>query len=177
MTIREFIALLGDQTLILTCLFAGIPLLVLLWGLIHQRDSSSQRPWKYGYTFFVFSSVIPGMFSAVLVAYTLFFTRENLLDQNFLVYILPLASMMMTLSFIRVRVSFADIPGFGRLSALMILVAICFALALAIDRTRIFLGFFGSIDRLFLLVAGLFAFLKVTFWVVFKRNKPEARDK
>lgn len=170
MTIRELIDLAGLYPLPLAGTFGALPLASWIWGLLGHKDPV-RTPFRQGYSTLVYLSCIPGMFSAVLVAYTLFFTKENLLDKNALVYLAPLASMGLTLSLIRSRISFSDIPGFGRLSALMGLLAASFALALAIDKTRIFVGFFGSIDRLLLLVGGIFAFLKVSWWMVFGRKK------
>jgi hypothetical protein len=88
------------------------------------------------------------------------FRNENLLEVNLLVYVLPIISMLVTLIFVRKNVGFDAVPGFERLSGLMILLACSFGLALAIHKTRLFVGFFGSIDRLFLLAAGIFALLK-----------------
>lgn len=170
MTIRELIDIAGLYPLPLAGTFAALPLLSWLWGFLGRKDPV-RSPFRQGYSTLVYLSCVPGMFSAVLVAYTLFFTKENLLDKNALVYLAPLASMGLTLSLIRSRISFADIPGFGRLSALMALLAVSFGLALAIDKARIFVGFFGSIDRLFLLVGGIFAFIKASWWLVFGRKK------
>ena len=171
LSIRDLITYSGHQPLVYLAVFLGLPLGVLILGILHKGESSTQCPWKYIYGFLVYLSCLPGIISSVLVAYTLFFTKENLLDVNFYVYLLPLVSMVLTLSLIRRRLNFNDIPGFGRLSALMALLAVSFALALAVDKTRIFVGFFGSIDRLLLLMAGLFAFIKISFWMLFGRKK------
>ena len=100
------------------------------------------------------------MFASVLTAYTLFISRENLLDVNPLVYFLPVVSMVVTLVFIRKNVSFDEVPGFDRLSGLMVMVGCSFAVALAIQKTNIWIFFGGSIERLFILAAGVFALLK-----------------
>ena len=49
---------------------------------------------------------IPGIMSAVLIAYTLFLTRTNLLQVNLLVYFLPLLGMGLTYYLIGRNVSF-----------------------------------------------------------------------
>ena len=88
------------------------------------------------------------MFAGVLTAYALFFTKENLLDVSIVVYLLPIVSMVVTLVLIRKNVSFEDVPGFERLSGLMVMIACSFAIALVIQKTRIWIVFGGSIDRL-----------------------------
>jgi len=100
------------------------------------------------------------MFAGVITAYTLFFSRENLMDVNMLVYFLPIVSMIVTLVLIRKSVSFDEVPGFDRLSDLMATVGISFALALAIQKTNIWIFFGGSIVWLFILAAAIFLLLK-----------------
>lgn len=171
MTINEFIDWLGRNAWITAAALATVPLFTLLWGLFHRTERSALSPWKQGYSVLVYLACIPGMFAAVLVAYALFFSRRNLLDVNVLVYFLPLFTMATTLLLIRRRVAFDALPGFGRLWGLMIMLALSFGLALAIDRTRIFLGFFGSIDRLFILVGALFALIAGGFRLAFGRGR------
>ena len=113
---------------------------------------------------------IPGIFAAVLTAYTLFFGNESLLDANVLIYFLPIATMVVTLVLIRKRVSFDDVPGFDRLSGLMVLMACSFAIALALHKTHIFIGFFGSVEMLFVLAAGVFALLKWGGFMLFRSS-------
>lgn len=119
----------------------------------------------------------------MLTAYTLFFSRENLLDASLLAYFTPVVSMIVTLVFIRKSVSFDDIPGFDRLSGLMLMIGCSFAFALAIDKTRIWIWFGASIERLFLLALGMFALLRWGSYMLFrshdepKRKMPDVRLK
>src|SRR5439155_8979048 len=93
------------------------------------------------------------------------------------IYFLPIATMIATLLLIRRNVDFEAVPGFDRLSGLMTLLACSFALALAVHRTRLFVGFFGSIHMLFALAAGIFALLKWGGFMLFRRRHepPKAR--
>ena len=77
---------------------------------------------------------------------------------------------------IRKNVSFDDVPGFDRLSGLMIMVGCSFAIALAVQKMRIFVFFGGSIDRLFLLAAGVFAILKWGTHLLFRRRDEPKQD-
>ena len=56
-------------------------------------------------------------------------------------------------------VSFDDVPGFDRLWSLIVLLAVTMLIALAIERTRLWIIFGGSILMLLLLAAGLFMLL------------------
>jgi hypothetical protein len=174
MSIKDFIGFLGGHALVTAIALISVPLAAFLWSLVQGKREGGQAPWKYGYSVLVYLACIPGVFAAVLVCYALFFTRQSLLNVNALAYFLPIVAMIATLLIVRDRVGFAALPGFGRLSGLIIMIAVSFVIALAIDKTRIFLGFFGSIDRLFILVAAIFVLLKAGFWLAFGRRKRES---
>ncbi len=171
MSIKDFIAFLSGHPLATLSVLASVPAAALLWSLIQGKREGSGSPWKYGYAVLVYLACIPGIFSGILVCYSIFFTRENLLAVNALVYFLPLLTMAAALLIIRGRVEFKDIPGFGRLSGLIIMIALSFALALAIDKTRVFLGFFGTIDRFLILVGLVFALIKTGFYLAFGKGR------
>jgi len=174
MTVRELTQAAGSHPLPVTSMLVGLPVVAWLLGRLHGQDHGRQAPWKYLYSALVYLACIPGTFAAVVTAYALFFRNENLLDVNLLVYLLPIATMIVTLVLIRQRVDFDAVPGFDRLSGLMTLMACSFGLALAIHRTRIFLGFFGSIEMLFALAAGIFALLKWGGFMLFRRKEDPA---
>jgi hypothetical protein len=176
MTVRELALMAGDYPWHVVSIFVTLPLLSLVVGLFHGQGEGGRGPWRYVYTLLVYAACVPGMFAAVLTAYTLFFTRENLLDVNLLVYLLPIVSMTATLMLIRKNATFDEIPGFDRLSGLMVLIAITFVFVLAIERTRIWLLFGGSMVSLVALVVGLYALLKWGAYMVF-RKKDEPRVK
>jgi hypothetical protein len=174
MTARELIQVAGQHWLVLLAVFLLPPLATWLCGRAHGAGNGGNAPWKYAYSALVYLTSVPGTFAAVLTGYTLFFTRENLLDVNPLVYFLPIGSMVVTLIFIRKSVSFALIPGFDRLEGLLALIACSFVLALAIQKTRIWIVFGGSIERLFILAAAIFALLKWGAYTLFRgRSEPK----
>jgi hypothetical protein len=116
------------------------------------------------------------MFAGVVTAYMLFFSRENLLDANLLVTLVPVLSMAATLVLVRKSVPFDQVPGFDRLSGLMAMVGCSFAIALAVQKTNIFLFFGGSIQTLFALAAGVFALLKWGAYTLFRRGDEARRE-
>ncbi len=170
MTTRDFIGLAGQHWIVLTALFVALPLATWLCGRLHGQGNGGAAPWKYFYSVLVYLACVPGLFAAVLTAYTLFLSHENLLDVNPLVYFLPIVSMIVTLVFMRKNVSFDQVPGFDRLSGLMVMIGCSFALALAIQKTNIWLFFGGSIEKLFLLAGGIFALLKWGTYALFRRR-------
>jgi hypothetical protein len=140
--------------------FLALPLLAWLVGVAHRRVAVGSSPWRYLYMVLVYLAAGPGMAAAVLLGYTLFFTGQNLLQVDLVVYALPLLSLAATLAIMRRRVDFVEIPGFQRLSGLMVMIAASFVLALGIAKTRIWLLFGSSLLSLLLLVAVLFGLIK-----------------
>jgi len=109
----------------------------------------------------IYLSCIPGMFSAVLTAYSLFFLRADLLRVNFLVYILPIISMIATLKIIKRKNSFDDIPGFDRIMGLMLMMGVSFVIAFLLHRTVVFIGFIGGLTGLLAVALAVFILLKI----------------
>ncbi len=169
MTIREFIQAAAQYPLLLSALCVLPPFLAWLCGVLHRKDRGAAPPWKYFYSVLVYLACVPGLFSVVLTVYTLFFRRENLLDVNLTVYFAPIVSMVLTLVIIRRNVSFRDVPGFGRLSGLMVMIGCSFAVALAVDRMGIWIWFGGSMGQLFFLALAVFALLMWGSRLLFRR--------
>ena len=176
MTIRDLVDLAGRYPLVLAAAFLAPPFTAWLLGLMHPRGQGGLAPWKYFSAVLVYLTCLPGMFAVVITAYSLFFSRENLLDANLLVFFLPIVSMVATLILIRKNVTFDEVPGFDRLSGLMAMVGCSFAIALAIQKTNIFLFFGGSIGKLFVLAAGVFALLKWGAYMLFRRGDEPKRE-
>lgn len=160
MTARTLVELAATWPLEVGAALAVPALLALLLGLLLPRGAGGKSPWKYLNAFLVYATCVPGMFAAVLTAYTLFFTGENLLDVNLAVYLGPIVAMGLTLWLISRQASFDELPGFDRLSGLMVAIGVTFVLLLAVSRTRIWLFFGGSMTWLVAVAVGLFALLK-----------------
>jgi hypothetical protein len=176
MTARELIHFADRHPFVLASAFVFAPLAAWLCGRWHGPGNGANSPWKYCYSVLIYLTCVPGMFAGVLTGYALFFTKENLLDVSVVVYLLPILSMIVTLALIRKNVSFEAVPGFDRLSGLLVMIACSFAIALAIQKTRIWLVFGGSIDRLILLAVAVFALLKWGTRLLFRSGddlKPE----
>jgi hypothetical protein len=170
MTVRDLVQLADRNPLVLVGVFVLLPLAAWVCGLLHDKGRGGTAPWRYVYSVLVYMACVPGLLSAVLTAYTLFFTRENLLDTSLLTHFVPIVSMIVTLAIIRSGVSFDDVPGFDRLSGLMVMIGCCFGLALAIQKTRIWVVFGGSLQSLIVLSVAIFALLKWWSHMLFSRK-------
>lgn len=160
MTARDLADLAGQRPLLLAAAFAALPAAAWLSGRVHGPGGGALSPWRYVYSALVYLVCVPGIGAAVITGYTLFFTHENLLDKDLLVYVVPIVSMALTLGLVRKNVSFDDVPGFDRLSGLMAVIATTFVILLAIRKTRIGIFFFASFATLAVLAAAVFGALQ-----------------
>jgi hypothetical protein len=150
--------------------FIAPPVIAWICGAIHGRGNGGNAPWKYVYSLLVYAVCVPGLLACVLTGYQLFFQRADLLNVNIAVYFLPILSMIVTLIFIHKTVNFKNVPGFDRISGLMVMIGCSFIIALAIDKTRIWVLFHSPIAMLFALAAGVFALLKWGTYMLFRRR-------
>lgn len=158
MTLREWIHVLETQQQLLLLFFGALPGLALL-GFAIPRLKRPRNPARWGYSLLVHLACLPGMFSLALVVYSLFFSRENLLDASLMVYFLPLLSMGLTLTLVSRQVAFANLPGFDRLAGLMGLMGLTFLGVLLLS--KLFVGVFFGGSILQLLGLGVLAYFAV----------------
>jgi hypothetical protein len=177
MTIESLIGEIGQIDIwILLVIFLAPPVLVWILRMLHGRGNGGNSPWNYMYSVLVYLVCVPGMFSCVLTAYSMFFVRQNLLEVNFFIYFFPILCMIATLVFVRKNVHWDQVPGFERLSALMVLIAVSFAIALALQKLRIWIIFGGSIGTILVIAIFCFALLKWGMYMFF-RSKDEPKMK
>jgi len=157
MTTREMIAIIESVSLELAIFLVALPGLVVLLRVLHGPTKGVHKPWNYGYAVLVYAACIPGIMSAVLTCYTLFFTGENLLDKSLTVYALPVLTMFVTLMLISKFVMLRQVPGFDRITGLMGLLGITGVVLLMLSRLHFFVGFFGSLSMM--ITVGVFLFL------------------
>jgi hypothetical protein len=174
MTVRELILWLGRNPTWLVGFLAALPALGLILPLFHGKHKGNLNPWRYVYSLITYLTCLPGMLAAILIGYSLFFSRENLLDANFLVYFGPPISMLATLMLLSKQVRFDALPGFDRLSGLMILIGGSCAIVLLISKLFIGIFFAGSVVQLLAVATAVFLLLKWAAHALF-RGPREAR--
>lgn len=163
MTLREFFDYLGEHPLIIAGYFLVIPLIALLAGMA-GRSEGHQAPWKYLYAILVFAVSIPGIFAIALSVYLFLFERGgSILNTNLLTQVMPVLSMVLTLGLIRRNVAFEHIPGFGKLSSLMLTIGAVFVLMYLLDRTHLIAFVRVPVQYLILIVVGLLLVFRYGF--------------
>ena len=161
MSIQDLFEQVGNYPWYIMGFFALPPLLA--W-IMAQFDITSEGPltaWDYGYSVLIYLVGIPGTISVVLIGYSLFMVRQNLLEVDFLIYFLPVISMVATFLLIGRYSDLDRLPGFGRLSGLMMLIGLTFLVLLVVFKMRILVGFFASIESLVVIGIVIFILFKV----------------
>lgn len=160
MSINDLIVLVSKCTLEVAIYFVSLPVVTFCMLLIYKR--TSQLNWgDYLLSVFVYLASIPGIISLSLIFYTLFIIKGNLLEVNALIYFLPVVSMGIVFGLIARKTDFDHLPGFGRLSGLMLMLLLTCIVILLLQRLYFFVGFFASIESLVviaIIVFGLFKF-------------------
>ncbi|MBT9546233.1 MAG: hypothetical protein IV090_12650 [Candidatus Sericytochromatia bacterium] len=174
MSVREVIQWLGSHPSSLWLFLSLLPALALVLPLFHGKNRGNFAPWQYFYALITYLTCLPGMLACIVVAYSLFFSRDNLLDANALVYFGPPISMTITLMIMAKQVKFEDLPGFDRLSGLLLLMGGTFAIVLLISKMFIGVVFAGSLVQLLAIATAVFLLLKWAAHAVF-RGPGEAR--
>jgi hypothetical protein len=155
MTLREFFDYLSANPAVLLMFFLGIPFTALLAGIMGKGEGHL-RPWKYLYAALIYLVCVPGIFAAALAVYLFLFERGgSVFNVNLLTQVLPIASMVLTLGIIRRNVAFAEVPGFDKLSSLMLMIVSVFVLMFSLDRLHLVAWVNVPVQYLLLIVAAL----------------------
>lgn len=163
MTLREFFDYLGAHPLTVVGFFLLIPLIALLAGWM-GRGEGHLSPWRYLYSLLVYAVCIPGIFSITLSVYLFLFERGgSIMNLNLLTQVAPALSMILTLGIIRRNTPFESIPGFGKLSSLMMTIGAVFVLMYLLDRTHLIAFVRVPVQYLVLIVVGLLVVLRFGF--------------
>lgn len=160
MTINDLLAAAGRHGALVLAWFVAVP--TITWGLGRLHTSpraGATGAIGWGYAAAIYGAAVPGMLSATLVGYSLLFLRVDLRAVPIVLYFVPIASMIATWAIARRQVALDDVPGFDRLSGLMWLLFLCFAVAFVLNRIFFGVFFLGSLWGLALVaLAGFFAF-------------------
>ena len=142
------------------------PVFTLFCSLFHSGCDGNRWPWKYLYSIIVFSVFIPGIFSIVVIGYSIFMVYENLLDANVIFVFGPIASMFLTIQMMKWNhVNIIRLPGFNRLIALVLLIGAAAVGAIVILKTRILI--FASFSDVFKLMLVLVVVMYIGYYYLF----------
>ncbi len=160
MTLQEFFSLLAQHPLWLIAYFGALPLLA--WATADLSGGKGHRdPWRYVYAVLIYLSAVPGIFAVSLSVWVFLFERRSILQTDLYTQVLPVLSMVATLLIIKRHVDLDQVPGFERLSGLVILIGALLALGWVLDKTRILLFSHMPFGYALLVFAGVLLVLRL----------------
>ena len=155
MTLGDFFEICSNNPAILIFYVIAVPLTALL-ALIFGKGQAEMSPWKYLYTALVYLAAVPGIFSVTLNIYLFLFDQQSVMDTNIYTQILPILSMILTLYLIKKNISLDDVPGFDKLSGLLIVIIVILGIMWILDRTRILVITFVPLIWVVVILVALF---------------------
>lgn len=137
MTLAEFFEWIGERPGLILSYFIAIPVVALLAGLFNKGEGHLS-PWKYLFSVLIYLVAIPGIFAVTLSVYMFLFERRSIMDTNMYTQVLPIFSMIVTILIIKREVDLDLVPGFDKISGLLLIIASVMTLMWIIDKTHIY---------------------------------------
>lgn len=138
MTLQDFFQYVSSNPALLTVFLLSVPALAFVVNLWSGEKAEEIWRWRFLYATLVYLACIPGIFAVTLNVYLFLFERQSIWQMNLITQVLPVVTMVATLMIIKRKLPFAYIPGFGKLSGFMTLIAAVIGILWFIDRTRIY---------------------------------------
>ncbi len=154
MTLGEFFDLLAGNPAYIIFFFAIIPFSALLAGILGKGEGHI-TPWKYLYSALLYLSCVPGIFAVTLSVYFFLFERRSIMETDVYTQILPVVSMLLTIFIIRKNVDLENVPGFDKLSGLIMIITAALGIMWFVDKTRIWVLTYVPFQYVFLIFIAL----------------------
>ena len=162
MTLQEFFDFLSYNPIWVLAYFALVPLAAVAVNRMSGKRGL-QKPWDVTYSVLVFMVAIPGLLAVAFNIYLFLFERRSIMQTNLITQLVPIVSFIATLLIIRKNVPVEAIPGFGKISSLIVMIFGAFAIMWALDRTRIFFVAFSfmPIQYVLAIFIGLLVIIRI----------------
>jgi hypothetical protein len=162
MTLGQFFEICSTQQEMVLMYFALLPLTAALakW---FGKGEGHLVPWNYLYTFLIYAVCIPGIFSITLSIYRFLFERGSIMDANIYTQILPILSMFLTLGLVKSNISLDLVPGFGKISSLLSMIAIILIAMWVLEKTNVYVFTFMPFYQFLFLLIVIFIVIRYLF--------------
>ncbi len=169
MTLRDYFSYAAANPSWFVFFFIIIPVLAFLICWI-AKGVGNESPWKYIFSIIIYAICVPGIFSITLDIYLFLFERQSIFDANLVLQVLPIISMVTTLQIIKFNVDLDLIPGFQKISGLVMLIFFTLCLMWFIDRTHIYAIAFMTFGQVILVFIVLFILVKYGWYLMFGKK-------
>ena len=173
MTINDLLIEAEQYQLYIVLYLLIVPAISFIYNLLNRPELRISSPHKYVYSALIYAAAIPGSIGFVLTAYTLFISRGNLLEVNYIIYFLTVISMAASFIIISKETDLKQIPGFDRIAGLFTMLVVSMFCVLMLMKVRIFVGFFASFEYLIAGIVIIFVLLKTASLKVFGESAKE----
>lgn len=160
MTLQDAFERVSEQPAYALFYFSVIPVTALLAGWL-ESEEGHLSPWKYLYATLLYAVSIPGIFAITLNIYLFLFERRSIMDTNLFTQVLPFLSMVATILIIRNNVDLDRVPGFDKLSGLVLMISAALGIMWFVDRTRIIVFSYLPFYYVILIFLGLLLLIRV----------------
>jgi hypothetical protein len=137
MTLRDLFSYATTQPGVVALFLLAVPALTFLVNLWAGETATDIWRWRYVYAALVYAACIPGVFALTLNVYLFLFERQSIWAMNLTLQVLPVLTMVGTLLLVKRKLPFAYVPGFGRLSGFLTLIAALIGVLWFVDRLRL----------------------------------------
>lgn len=160
MTLQDFFDTCSQHPEIIGFYFVALPLTAFLAS-IFGKGEGHLSPWKYLYTVIVYLAMIPGIFAVMLNIYLFLFEQQPIMQSNIYTQILPIIIMVLTLWLVKRNVPFEYVPGFDKISGLVMITSAILAVMWLLDRMHIFAITFLPFHYVIILLIVLFVLARI----------------
>jgi hypothetical protein len=158
MTLNDLFQFLSENPVYTVGYLVAIPIFAGILGILAD-DKSGKDPWRYIYMLILYMISIPGIFAITLLIYTFMFEQRSIYDIDLITHFLPIVSMVVTVLVTKRYVNLDDIPGFDKLTGMIMMITVVLILLWILDKTRIIVfTYLPFIYVILILVALLFIF-------------------
>ncbi|WP_103072174.1 hypothetical protein [Aquimarina sediminis] len=167
MTLQDIINWFSTNPKLILIYFTVVIVLSLL-GLVLVNQRNFRPPLNYMYGALVYAATIPGLLALIIILYSFFFLKMNLLEMDVLTYYVPVACMFLSLFIIHKTVPMSRIPGFDKLSGVFVIVGITFVITYILQRMFFGVFFVGRIQYLLLFFVAILIILRIAWKKIVK---------
>ncbi|HEV7380815.1 MAG TPA: hypothetical protein VGN64_13540 [Dyadobacter sp.] len=136
MTLSQLFEYISQRPWPAALYFISLPFVTWLIGIV-ATGSREVKFWSYIYAVLVYAVCIPGVFAVTLNIYLFLFERQSIWQANVILQYLPIVSMAISLILIKSKIPFKLIPGFGKISGFLMLIAALIGVMWFFDRIRL----------------------------------------
>mgnify|MGYP006977884923 CR=1 FL=1 len=122
-TLNDFFNFLSGHPVYVVGFMVAIPILGAINGILAD-DRSPENPWRYIYMVLIYLISVPGIFAVTLLIYSFLFENRSVYDIDLVTQILPIISMFVTILVIKRYIDLDDVPGFGKLTGLIMMISV-----------------------------------------------------